>query len=211
MTHNEVKQEILNYLKKAKDSTAREIAIDLMWTEKSERNRMNKCLTALKDEGLIESGKVFCADANMMVNSYTLTPEGFDAIEPCFDPEDLELPPKSLPPKLTANNEYVDADVISVNLADEELGDLLDEHNYEFEDPEKLTKYMLVIEGETLIYNDMIEAHAAAESYAVDCNATVDFYTLDAIYSGQFAPKVQAVFKSAHQIKHEKQTNQEAA
>lgn len=205
MTQNEVKQAILSYLKKVQSATAKEIAADLFWTEKTEKRRMNKVLTCLREEGLIEAEKVRDDDIHMMVNTYILTPQGHDAIEPSLEPTvSVNLPPKSLPPKLSAED-YADAEVVSVNLSDEEIGDVLDmDYTDKPEAQEdKLTKWMLVIEGETLIYNDYIEANNAAEQYAIECGAIVKMYALEAQFLGQFEQVTKAIFKSPYQLQQE--------
>lgn len=173
MTQNEVKQEILNHLQSAVNATAKEMAEDLMWTDKAERNRLNKALTGLKQEGLIEATKVIDEETGVQVNAYTLTDDGFDAADTALN--DLRNETSAIPQR---------------------LGDMLD-HACESGKPQSIAKYMIVIDGETIVYNSAQEAQEAARHYASRDGERVDYYTLTAKHIGAFVPVTSIEFIDA--------------
>jgi DNA-binding PadR family transcriptional regulator len=206
---NELKQEILGYLIAAESATARTIAEDLLYTDKADKNRLNKCLTELKKEGLIEAERFRDEDAGMTVNTYRVTEDGLEAYEPPYDPEvtalsdAIESQPQNTPPITAHESEYDDLE--DTDYDDDILTDLDDEDGYLPESiakigattEQRLNRYMLVVDGESLIYDSAHEAQDAAREFAKAVNTKVDYYTLTAQHIGAFAPVTRVEFIGA--------------
>lgn len=183
MAMNEIKQEVLALLNKGGAATAREIAQDLFFNDKPEKARLNRALTEMQTEGMIESTKTEVKYTPGMVNQYSITPEGIDAIEPGMDldePKPVELPPPALP-----DHEVLKAEREAIqNQASETL-------------------YLLVFEGEKMVFNNKHEAQQKAREYSSECGAKVQYYELSASLIGVFKPVTKVEFIHANQLNKE--------
>lgn len=183
MTMNEIKQEVLALLNKGGAATAREIAEDLFINEKTEKARLNRALTEMQTEGMIEATKINVKYTTGLVNQYSITPEGVDAIEPGMDldePNPVELPPPSLP----------DHSVLKAERESEQK-------------QSDAPMYMLVFEGEQQVFKDKHEAQKKAREYSHESGAEVKYYELSARLVGVFKPITKVEFVHANQLNEE--------
>lgn len=233
MTTNEISQEVLALLHKGGASIASHIAHDLYLIEKNEKARLNRALSMLKDEGLIVSDKIDIVGGRGMVNQYSVTPEGIDAIEASAmdleDPEPVKLPPKALPDHAVLKadrieRERLEAAIIpadqSINPADQVFGQaepelfckeafqkLIDSNKEQLKKfvkepkkPNSITKFMLIVEGESFYYASKEEAQQEAKSYVETMGESVEYFELSGHLVGEYKPVFNVEFIGADSL-----------
>lgn len=193
MTNNELKQEVLVLLHKTGDATARSIAEDLFIDEKPLKLRLNRALKELQIEGLIDASKTSQQSSPGLVNLYSIVPEGIEAIDETIDLEDpvsIELPKQALP----------DQDALKAGRAEREAQERTQEPLQNPSDP-VITKYMLIMDGESKVFDDSHEAHSVAYSHCYLTGGTVEYYELNARLVGAFSPVKKVEFIGVHRLK----------
>ena len=172
MSPNEIKQEVLAFLYKSGDATTKEIAEDLFIIEPKDKVRLNAVIIELDDEGMVVTDKAAREYSTRPVNIYKITRHGIDAIDETMDVEDpmpIKLPKKALP------------DQAALRAAREQR-----------ERQEKLNalliKYVIIIDGETAVFDCHGTAATQAKAYASASNTPVEIYRLTPGLMGEFTP-----------------------